>query len=56
VSLKYFGRSGGADKVFEIFRLPSELSKNKIGMRQLHEMERLLPDGDWKKIRIIRPC
>jgi hypothetical protein len=49
VSWRYFGRSGGGDKVFEIFRLPSELYKNKIGMRQLHKMERLLPDGAWKK-------
>lgn len=49
MSWRYFGRSGGGDKVFEIFRLSSELYKNKIGMRQLHEMERLLPDGTWKK-------
>ena len=46
---RYFGRTGGGDKVFEIFRLPSELYKNKIGMRQLHKMERLLPGGDWIK-------
>lgn len=49
MSWKYFGRSGGGDKVFEIFRLPSELYKKKMGMRQLHEMERLLPGGAWKK-------
>ena len=46
---RYFGRSGGGDKIFEIFRLPSELYNSKIEMRQLNEMERLLPNGDWKK-------
>ena len=56
MSWRYFGRSGGGDKIFEIFRIPSELYKNKIEMRQLHEMERLLPDGKWKKTLMIRPC
>ena len=49
MSWRYFGRSGGSGMVFEIFRIPSELYKNKIEMRQLHAMERLLPDGDWIK-------
>lgn len=46
---RYFGRSAGGDNVIEIFRLPSDIYKNEFGMPQLHKMERLLPDGIWKK-------
>jgi hypothetical protein len=43
---RYFGRTAGLSKVFEIYR--TDTTNRPIGFQDALRMERLRPDGSWR--------
>ena len=44
---RYFGRTGGAGRIIEIFRVPADQYDGRLDFRHFQSMERLLGDGRW---------